>query len=88
MSTDLKSRSKAYTLLRVGRGMGKVALVIGTGYNGPALELNSEDITRYFETGNFDQIRDALGLLDETMERLQIDLGQFALTAGNGMEDY
>lgn len=86
MSTELKSRSKGYSLTRVAlRGIGRMGVAIGTGWNKPSLTLSTEEIEGMFADNDFSRL-DLLDLLDETVERLTLDLAQFALTKGNGME--
>ena len=86
MSTDLKARSKAYTLLRTSLGNGQVGILVGTPSKG-AMEFSIEDIERCFTFGEW-QVLPQLGLFDETIELLKFDLAQFAVTCGDGMELY
>ena len=90
MSTDLKSRSKAYELTRValggiGNGIGNVGVVVSRGYNKPAITLSAFDIQTACATGDWSAL-DVLDLLDETLSLLTYDLAVFALTKGDGME--
>lgn len=91
MSTDLNSRSKAYELLRVSmRGSdGGVGLVVSTGgYNGQSHTFSIPAITQLFAEDEFYWVQRDLNLLDETMDRLKLDMAQFALSGGKGMEAY
>lgn len=88
MSTDLNARSKAYDLTRVSTGHG-IAVVVGKRISGCAsLQLDTDDITEMFRTDDFSSVQNGLDLLDETMDRLKVDLAQFCLSGGNGMEAY
>lgn len=86
MSTDLKSRSKAYTLTRVGLRANHVGIVVSQGWNRPSLTLSIPEIEDMFRTGEFGPAIESLSLLDETIPLLRLDLAQFALTKGHGME--
>lgn len=86
MSTDLKTRSKAYTLTRFAMRGPNLGLSIGMGWNKPAVCLSVTEIEQMFTDGDFSRITFILDLLDETMERLKLDLAQFVLSKGNGME--
>lgn len=87
MSTELKSRSKAYELTRVSIGRGMVGVVVSQGWNRPSMTFSIPEIKETFAS-SFNRIQSDLNLLDETMPLLQADLAQFALTGGNGMEAY
>lgn len=89
MSTELKSRSKAYNLTRVAIGAPDVGLVVGQGWNRPSVTLSIGEIEEMFASGDFTRATSMLDLLDESIERLKIDLAQFVMSKGNGMErDY
>jgi hypothetical protein len=86
MSTELKARSKAYNLTRVGlRGIGNVGVIVGTRHFDSTLSI--PEIEQAFRADNWDIIQH-FDLLEETVERLKLDLAQFALTKGHGMEAY
>lgn len=88
MSTELKSRSKGYNLTRFAKGgPGNMGLAIGRGWNQPSLNTDLVEIEEMFRTGDFSRL-DLLGLLDETVELLKVDIAQFSITKGNGMEAY
>lgn len=86
MSTELKSRSRGYNLTRVAmKGIGNVGLAIGTGYNKPAITLGMDEIKMMFVSRDFSRLND-LGLLDETINLLKLDIYAFSMTKGHGME--
>lgn len=88
MSTELKSRSKGYNLTRFAKGgPGNMGLAIGRGYNQPSLNTDLVEIEEMFTSDDFSRL-DLLDLLDETVALLKVDLAQFALTKGKGMEAY
>ena len=88
MSTELKTRSKGYSLTRfsMAASTGNVAVQVSTGYNKPYMSLMVQEIEAMFANDDFARVADPLNLLEETVERLKLDLAQFALTKGKGME--
>lgn len=92
MSTELKTRSKAYVMTRVSLVGGKVGVWVGHGgYGGVSRTLSIPDIEEMFfrlEEGSFNGLRRDLMLPDETLPLLQLDLAMFVITKGEGMEIY
>ena len=93
MSTELKSRSKAYNLLRycAGAEHGAAVHVSQTTPFGYGRGLTVADIAEMFRDPSGSQLaelQEQLDLLDETMERLRVDLAEFALTGGDTMVAY
>lgn len=87
MSTDLKSRSKAYELTRVSlRGIGNVGVAVSHG-SLSACTFSIETIQAMFADNDFSRLAE-MGFLEETVERLMLDLAQFAISKGDGMEAY
>lgn len=86
MSTDLKSSSKAYNLTRVATRVGP-AITVGKGWNQQSATFSVADIEGMFANDDWHGV-DSLNLLEETVERLKLDLARFAVTKGKGMEAY
>lgn len=87
MSTELKTRSKAYDLTRA-YTQGEIVVIISMDWTRPAITLTVSSIKSMFAEDNFSGVVEAMDLLDETVERLKLDLAQFALSKGDGMEAY
>lgn len=85
MSTDLKSRSRGYSMTRFMRG-DEFAVQVSTAWDKPFAVMSVSEIRYAVGHKTWDAL-ECLSLLDETLVLLKSDLVDFALTGGKGMED-